>query len=123
MSKAVLAYVNKKLAEAGINYEFGEWKSELVYPYFVGEYSESQPSEEDGLSESMLILTGWTTGRYAELEAAREKVEKLFTFNTTLLDDGSAVDVSYAGSIVIPTGNATLKRIQINLSIKLWRII
>ena len=122
MSKAVLAYVNKQLAEAGINYEFGEWKSEIVYPYWVGEYNESPPSEEDCSKEATLILTGWTTGKWVDLENDREKIEKTFTFNTAILD-GSAVSVSYAGGLVVPTGDATLKRMQINLSIKEWRVI
>ena len=123
MSKAVLAYVNKQLANEGINYEFGEWKSEPVYPYWVGEYNESQPNEEDGSKESTLFLNGWTTGTWSNLEDDREKIERLFSFNTSILGDGSAVDVSYAGCLIIPTGDATLKRMQINLSIKEWRVI
>ncbi len=123
MSKAVLAYINKQLAAAGINYEFGEWKSKRVNPYWVGEYTESPPSEEDGLCESTLMLNGWTTGNLLDLENDKEKIENLFTFNTSILDNGSGVDVSYSGSLIVPTGDATLKRMQINLSIKEWRII
>ena len=123
MSNEVLAYIDKTLTEGGINYEFAEWKSELVYPYFVGEYSESEPSEEDGSIESTFILTGWTTGSWLDLENAKNKIEKLFTFNTGILENGSGVSVTYAGSFIVPTGNAKLKRVQINLSIKEWRVI
>ena len=123
MSKAVLAYVNKLLTENGINYEFGEWKSELVYPYWVGEYNESPPNEEESSMEATFFLNGWTNKTWSELENDKEKIEKLFTFTTSVLDDGSAVDVSYAGCLIIPTGDAKLKRMQINLSIKEWRVI
>ncbi len=122
MSKAVLAHVNKRLVEAGINYEFGEWKSELVYPYFVGEYQDAPLSEEDGSKESTLILNGFTTGTWIELEETRDTIEKLFTYDTSILDNGSGLSVSYNGSLIIPTGDAALKRIQINLSIKEWRV-
>ena len=123
MSEAVLAYINKTLTDAGINYEFGEWNSDIVYPYFVGEYSESPPSEEDGSIEATFMLNGFTIGKWLDLENAKNKIEKLFTFNTSILDNGSGVDISYAGGLIIPTGDATLKRIQINLSIKEWRVI
>ena len=32
----VLKFINKKLETAGINYQFGEWKGAIKYPYFVG---------------------------------------------------------------------------------------
>ena len=123
MRKSTLAYLNNQLADSGVNYEFGEWKSDIVYPYFVGEYNEAPPNEEDGTAEATFMLNGFSTGQWLELEEAREKIEKLFTFNTAILDDGTAVCVSYAGSLIIPTGDATLKRIQINISIKEWRIM
>ena len=49
MTQESLAYINTALTNAGINYEFMEWTSELVYPYFVGEYSEPEPMNEDGM--------------------------------------------------------------------------
>lgn len=123
MSQAVLSYIDKQLTEAGVPYEFAEWTSKAVNTYFVGEYSETPPSEEDGSIESTFILNGFTNSRWIDLEELKEKIEKLFTYCTTILDDGSAVDVAYAGAQIIPTGNATLKRIQINLTIKEWRVI
>lgn len=123
MSKAVLAYIDNQLTNAGIPYEFIEWKSKAVDTYFVGEYIESPPSEEDGLMESTFILSGFTVKSWLDLEEIREQIEKLFTCNTCILDNGSGLDVAYAGCQVIPTGDATLKRIQINLSIKEWRVI
>lgn len=123
MTETILEYINQQLDSIGVNYEFGEWRSKIVYPYFVGEYAESAPVTEDGLHESSFLLTGFTRGQHLELERAKAKIEKLFTYNSTILKDGSGVDISYAGSTPIPTGDAELKRIQINLSIKEWRAI
>lgn len=122
MTTEVLAYINKELTEAGINYEFGERTSKVVYPYFVGEYQETEPMTEDGLHEVDFILNGFSRGSWLILEEAKNKIEKLFTFNTSILENNSGVDVSYSGSLIVPTGDAELKRIQINLKIKEWEV-
>lgn len=123
MSKAALAYVNKKLSETGINYAFLKWKGEPVYPYWVGEYQESPPSQEDGSIETAFTITGWTNGEALDLENDKEKIEKAFTFCTTVLDNGSGIDISYNGAFIIPQESETFVRMQINLSIKEWRVI
>ena len=33
----VLKLIKEKLEAAGMNYQFGEWKGAIKYPYFVGE--------------------------------------------------------------------------------------
>lgn len=123
MTTAVLKRINDQLTEAGINYQFGEWVGDMVYPYFTGEYTESPPASEDGLQETDFILNGFSRGSWSDLEAAKATIEKLFAFNMAILDNGSGVDITYSGSLVIPTGDAELKRIQINLKIQEWRII
>lgn len=123
MTAEVLKFISDQLTAAGINYEFGEWNSDIIYPYFVGEYQETPPSSEDGLQETTFILNGFSRTTWEELEAAKTTIENLFTYKTSILSNGSGVDVSYSGSLVIPTGDAELKRIQINLTIKEWRVI
>lgn len=122
MTESVLKLINDQLTESGINYEFGEWTGDVVYPYFTGEYQETPPDSEDGHSETTFILNGFSRGSWLDLENAKEKIEKLFTYNTSILDNGSGVDVSYSGALIIPTGDAELKRIQINLTIQEWRL-
>ena len=39
-----------------------------------------------------------------------------------MAEDGSAVAIFYATSLVVPTGDAELKRIQINLDVKEWSV-
>ena len=122
MSIESLQYISEKLNEAGINYEFMQWTNKVIYPYFVGEYQEAESLTEDGLQEATFILNGFSKGSWLELEQAKEKIEKVFNFNTVILPSGNGMTVFYSGSLVIPTGDAELKRIQINLAINEWKV-
>lgn len=126
MSKAVLKAVSDGMAAIGMNYEYQEWTDDLVYPYFTGEYQEFEPLNEDGMQETSFILTGFTRGSYSDLEAAREKIEKKFNpiSGYKVSTDDSVVAIFYALALSnIPTGDAELKKIQINLTIKEWKEI
>ena len=117
-----LKFINNKLEENNINYEFMQWTKDIVYPYFVGEYQESEPLFEDGMKETTFILTGFSKGSWLEFEQTKEKIEKIFSNATVILPNGNGLAVFYSGSLVIPTGDAELKRIQINLAIKEWMV-
>ena len=124
MTKNGLAFIEKKLKEIEIPYCFEEWTEDICYPYFVGEYTESEPLYECGESESTFILTGTASGSWLSLENAKEKIRKIFTDNgiTEILDGNIAIAVMYAGAMPVPTGTDELKRMQINLKIKEWRV-
>ena len=123
----VLSAVNQGMNEAGLNYEFGEWKSDVVYPYWVGEYQELNPLNEDGMHETSFILTGFTRGSRLELEKEKDKIQKIFPQcggYKAIADDGSAVAIFYSGCLANgPTGDAELKKIEVNLTIKEWKVI
>lgn len=125
MSIAALNIISESLEKLGINYEFGEWTSEIVYPYFVGEYTEVPALNEDGMQETTFILNGFSRGSWLELEEIKDKIEAHFGKvggHTVIAEDKSAVAVFYSDSLIIPTGDAELKRIQINLMIKEWKV-
>ena len=122
MSIDALNFISSKLANAKINYEFGEWTSDVVYPYFVGEYQEIESTTEDGLQEATFILVGFSRGSWFDLEKAKETIERLFSNCTAILENGSGMAVFYNGSMIIPTGDAELKRIEIRLDIKEWKV-
>jgi len=129
MSTHVLKIISDAMNSFGLEYGFGEYsgnaKGEVVYPYFVGEYTESEGNTEDGLQETTFLLTGFSRGSWLALEYAKEKIESYFNQTsglTVITDNGSGVAVFYSHSLIVPTGDAELKRIQINLSVKEWKV-
>ena len=56
MTIEALGIIDRLLMDAGINYEYYEWTSDLTYPYWVGEYQEVEPLNEYGMSESTFII-------------------------------------------------------------------
>ena len=125
MTMEVLNFISSKLAEIGIDYEFGEWNTDPVpEPYFVGEYSETESVDESGLQEATFILTG-TARTWFLLEKAKSKIEKLFSKVaglTAILENHSGVAIFYSTAFPVPTGDAELKRIQVNLTVKEWSV-
>lgn len=126
MSKQVLKIISEAMTSLGIEYGFAEYSNNpVVYPYFVGEYTEAESMTEDGLQETTFLLTGFSRGSWLELEEAKEKIENYFnqvSGYTVITDSGSGVAIFYSHSLIVPTGDSELKRIQINLSVKEWKV-
>ena len=122
----MLRYIAEQMNAIGIAYAFGEWGDEIQYPYFVSELpSPEEIIAEDGSEETTMLLTGFQRGgSYLDLERVKEAVKTHFDpiygrrGETT---DGGAIAVFYAGAFYVPTGEAGLKKIQINLTIKRWK--
>ena len=121
MNTETLSYINKLLKESGIHYSFVRWNGELVFPYWIGEYSEVDSVYEDGMVESDFILTGTTEESWLTLQHEKEKIEKLLDKVTTILESGIGLSISFERSLIVPTESDTLKRIQMNFSIREWR--
>lgn len=123
----VLNFMNSELETMGIPYEFLEWTQPVSYPYFIGEYNEFEPILENNEEEKTFILTGFGRGKDArmKLERMRGLIEKEFdpvNGKIATLNGGSVVAIFYGNSFYVPTGEAELYKIQINLSIKLWKV-
>ena len=119
-----LKFISDQMTSLEIPYEFGEWTSDVVYPYFVGEITENEPMTEDGAEQASFILNGFSRGKFIELEEAKEKIKKHFHPIHGLratTDSSSSIAVFFAGAFYVPTGEADLRRIQINLIIKQWK--
>lgn len=120
----LLNFVQSEMNTLDIPYEFMEWTSKVKYPYFVGELSEFEPNSEDGLEEKTLILTGTTENTWLELIEIQEKLKKEYPSDvgkTAILESGSGV-AFYNTASPIPTGDEKLKRLQINITVKLWKV-
>ena len=120
----ILQFINEQMASLGIRYEFGEWTSAIKYPYFVGEITEEPTVTESGLEEATMLLTGFHRGGFIDLATIKNVIKKHFDPIHGLraaTEDGSAIAVFFDGSFYVPTGEADLKKIQINLKIKQWK--
>lgn len=122
-----LNFISAAMESAGIPYEFMEYTSAIdsISAYWVGEYSEAEAVTEDGLQETQFILTGTGKGSWLELEEQKEKIEQLFPAiagRTAILDNKSGIAVFYGNAFPVPTGDGFLKRLQINLTVKEWKV-
>lgn len=119
----VLKFINEQMSAIDIPYEFGEWTSEVKYPYFVGEYSEDEPTNEDGCEETTIILTGFHRGEFNTLEECKKRIKKHFDsiYGLRAETESGTIAVFYTNSFPIPSGEAALKKIQINLKVIAWK--
>lgn len=129
MTTKPLEIVSDAMKDLGIAYGFGSYAGnvagKIVYPYFVGEYTESAPLNEDGLQTATIMLTGFHRGTWEELETVKAKIENYFnkvSGKTVMADDGSAVAIFYDSALIIPKEDAELKSVQINLSVQEWSV-
>ena len=118
-----LKFIKEQLTLLSVPYEFGEWSSAVKYPYFTGEITEEPITTEDGLEQSTLLLNGFHRGKYIDLEEIKAKIKKHFhpVHGLRGQTESGAIAVFYGGAFYIPTNEADLKRIQINLTIKEWK--
>ena len=123
MIETALGIVTTELKNIDIPYEFMRWTPNVEDRYWVGEYSEAPTDTEDGYEEETLILTGTTKGLWSVLFQDREKIKDHFPTVGGLRKstDKGVVVIFYDNSFPVPTGEADLKRIQINLQIKAWK--
>ena len=120
-----LKAIQTGMAALGLNYAFARWEGDPVNQYWVGDYQETPSNSEDGLQEATFNLTGYTRGSWLELEAAKEQIENYFdriSGKVVIAENGTAAAIFYERSLVIPTLDAELKKMEINLLIKEWKV-
>ena len=126
MTIETLNLIDKVLADAGINYEFGQWStSPIPSPYFIGEFTDFESVNEDGMQQTAFLLTGTSKNNWLELMQAKEKIEELFPSDGGMvvnISSGSSVAIFFDSALNIPTDTMELKRIQINLTVKEWKV-
>lgn len=123
MIETALGIANEEMKKLGVPYEFMRFTADAGDRYWVGEFYETPTDSEDGYEEGTLILTGTTQGSWLALMQDRAKIKDHFPkeggFRKTT--DHGAVVIFYENSLPDPTGEADLKRIQVNLQIKAWK--
>ncbi len=111
---------------AVVQYALGRWKGNPADEnscYWTGETTETESPNraENGMQEITVILRGYTRGSFLLLEKDKEKIEKSVPC-TTVLPDGTGVVILYDYGMMVPTGDAELKSMKINLTIQEWRV-
>lgn len=124
MTAETLSEISRMLGSAGIPYCFGRWNRKVIYPYFVGEYIDREPMDESGERESIFILTGTGLSDCLSLEKIKERIERLFPTEgvTAVLGGGTAMAVMLMSARYIPVDSDSIKKIEIKLKVKEWRI-
>lgn len=115
----VLKLIKEKLEAAGMNYQFGEWKGAIKYPYFVGELTVDDYVDENQKTSETLILDGWTRNDRLELLHADKKIKEVFKSLVAVIGN-KAFFIRYGGANMFPTGETELKKITITLFIQEW---
>ena len=124
MTNEILEYMNLKLKEL-LPYQYYEWSTKVVYPYWIGEYSEIPSNAEDGFGEDTMMITGTTKGSVIDLENGKEILRKAFSTIKgyhAVLDSGTHILVFYDTATSIPTDGNDIIRLQVNLQIKSWKV-
>lgn len=125
MSMAGLKYVSDIMQEIGVPYAFERWDEKTPDDYYcVGESYTEIPSltkEENGRQDTTLYLRLFTRRDWLLLEQAKELIEKNCT-RTAILDNGTGIAVFYESAMIVPTGDADLKSMKINLTIQEWKV-
>ena len=126
MTRNALKIISKAMDTLGLEYGFVRYdKKPIVYPYWVGEYQETAPTTESGYITSSFLLTGFHRGTWEDIERQKESIANYFnkvSGKTIMAEDGSAVAIFYSHSLIVPTMDAELKRIQINLDVYEWSV-
>lgn len=119
-----LQFVKEQMSVLKLPYEFMEWTADDIPPvYWVGEFTETPTTTEDGSEESTMILTGTTRGKWFDLLTQADTIKRHFDPIGGLRSDteNGVIIVFFSHSLPVPTGEADLKRLQVNLTIKQWK--
>jgi hypothetical protein len=123
MIETILGLAKDHLQIIDIPYEFMRFTDTVKDRYWVGEFTETPTDTEDGYGEGTLLLTGTTRKTWSVLMQDRATIEDHFPKEGGLRipTDNGGVEFYHDNSIPVPTGEAELKRMQINLHIKSWK--
>lgn len=119
----MFGFLADQLVKLGLNYEFWEWTGEPVTTYWIGECDMGTPRNEDGAVPYSFTLVGTTRGQYSDLQSEADKLLQLFRDGlTAILEDGTGVAVFFNSATMVPTDRDDLKRMEVYLDIREWKV-
>ena len=118
----LLTYISERMEEINIPYSYGVWQDTVTYPYFVGNYDETEYRYEDNYSGGTFTLDGWARGSSAmiTLVTVADTIKQAFDDMQAVVDDHTYF-IRYGGMQSIPSGEEGLYRIQITLFVNEWK--
>lgn len=116
----LIGFIGRKLEEAAIPYEYGEWTRQVSYPYFVGSFVESDYRFEDGCTVGTFTLDGWSRGSKIELVEVSDRIKDIFR-DLQEIQGNSLFYVRFGGSLPAPAGEDDLFKITITLFTHEWK--
>ena len=126
MTRKALKIIKEAMESLGLEYGLMRYnKNPKIYPFWVGSYQENPIVSESGHSTSLFSLNGNHRGTIDDLETQKELIENYFnkvSGKTVMAEDGSAVAIFYANTLIVPSVDGDMKRIQINLDIHEWSV-
>ena len=123
MTRESLAFIASTLFKAGIRYAYQRWNGKGADMYWIGSYVEQQYLPEDQSQLTLFLLDGFSTsGSWSRLEAEKETIKASFADVRELLTSESGISVRVESVQTFPTGTADVKRIEIQLLVKEWRV-
>ena len=123
MTNNGMKFIKTLMKSLGIPYQHMTWKGTIPNRYYTGEYTEveSATMEENGYQETSLMVTGFTRDTWELLEKDKETLKDALP-QKAIFEDGSGIAVIYGNAFPIRQDDSSLKRMQINLTIKEWKV-
>lgn len=120
MSIMAMKALSAVMEELNLRYALGSFAELPGYSYFVGAFRE-EGGAEDGGSTCRVTLDGFTRESWNELlEAANAIRNRLGPEGLTLWEGEWSGGIFFESMLQIPQDDVSLKRLQINLTIKEW---
>lgn len=111
------------LTEIGLNYAYNRWNSkEVKYPYWIGNAYPAEPETEDGALDVTFTLSGFNRGDMSDLEKDIDKIYRRFRFGETFTTGRGTAKIFIGSVNPIETDDIELKRIELDLKIKIWEV-
>ena len=116
---SLLATFAARIAPLNVNYSYGVRKGDAVYPYWVGEITETMHAFEDGSSRGQIRLRGWTRGELSALMEEAERIKRQFT-GYTVGGEGFGCAIDYDSLLPVPQADIELKSVEMQFDYKTW---
>lgn len=116
----IMEFLNSKMLEKKVPYEYGEWTSKLTYPYFVGSFQETENFYEDGRTTGVFNIDGWARGSKLKLFEYVEIIKNTFQ-SLYEVKDGTLFFLNYVGALPTPTGENDLYKVSITINTSEWK--